>query len=163
MGDTVGSILRHKGHGVWSVSPDESVLQAIGLMADKNIGALVVIAGERLVGIMSERDYARKVVLQGKSSENTPVRDIMSSPVVSVGPTDTVDECMRIITARRIRHLPVVQGETVVGIISIGDLVRKVISTQEEIIQYLQEYIVGRSVITEDDRQTGFSAGRRPA
>jgi CBS domain-containing protein len=164
MGDTVGSILRHKGHGVWSVSPDQSVLQAISLMADKNIGALVVIAGERLVGIMSERDYARKVVLQGKSSENTPVRDIMSSPVVSVGPNDTVDECMRIITARRIRHLPVVQGETVVGIISIGDLVRKVISTQEEIIQYLQEYIVGRcSVITEDDQQTGFSAGRRPA
>jgi CBS domain-containing protein len=162
MGDTVSSILRHKGHGVWSVSPDESVLQAISLMADKNIGALVVIAGERLVGIMSERDYARKVVLQGKSSENTPVRDIMTSPVVSVSVNDTVDECMRIITARRIRHLPVVQGETVVGIISIGDLVRRVISTQEEIIQYLQEYIVGCSVIPENGPQIGSSAGRRP-
>ena len=144
MPDTVSSILRDKGHDVWSVSPDESVFQAISLMADKGIGALVVIAGETLVGIVSERDYARKVVLLGKSSKDTPIRDIMTSPVVSVSPNDTVDECMRIVTDKRIRHLPVVQGEQVVGIVSIGDLVRRVISTQGETIQYLQEYIVGR-------------------
>ena len=144
MADTVSSILRDKGHHVWSVSPDESVFQAISVMADKRIGALVVIAGETLVGIMSERDYARKVVLQGKSSKDTPVRDIMTSQVVSVSPNHTVDDCMRIVTAKGIRHLPVVQGEKVVGVVSIGDLVRRVISTQGETIQYLKEYIVGR-------------------
>ena len=143
MSDTVGSILRHKGHDVWSVSPDESVFQAISLMADKGIGALVVIADERLVGIISERDYARKVVLQGKSSRDTRVRSIMASPVVTVGPEHTVDDCMRIVTSERIRHLPVVQGEQVIGVVSIGDLVRKVISTQRETIHYLQQYIVG--------------------
>ena len=144
MADTVTSILRHKGHDVWSVSPDDSVFQAMSLMADKDIGALVVISGEGLVGIVSERDYARKVVLQGKSSKDTPVRDIMTSPVWSVTPNDTVDDCMRIVTTKRIRHLPVVQGEKVVGVVSIGDLVQRVISTQGETIQYLQEYIVGR-------------------
>jgi CBS domain-containing protein len=144
MPDTVGSILQHKGHHVWSVSPGESVLQAISLMADKGIGALVVIADEKLVGIISERDYARKVVLQGKSSKDTRVEDIMSSPVFYVGPNHTVDECMRIVSDKRIRHLPVVQGEKVIGVVSIGDLVRKVISTQGETIQYLHEYIVGK-------------------
>jgi len=144
MADTVSSILRHKGQQVWSVSPNESVLQAIRLMADKGIGALVVIAGESLVGIISERDYARKVVLQGKSSKDTPVSEIMTSPVVTVGPDHTVDDCMRIVTAKRIRHLPVLQDEKVVGVISIGDLVRRIISTQGETIQYLEEYIVGR-------------------
>jgi CBS domain-containing protein len=144
MADTVSSILRHKGHNVWSVSPDDSVLQAMSLMADKDVGALVVTVDETLVGIVSERDYARKVVLQGESSRDTPVRDIMSSPVVSVSPNHTVDDCMRIVTTKRIRHLPVVQGEKVVGLVSIGDLVQKVISTQGETIQYLQEYIVGR-------------------
>jgi CBS domain-containing protein len=144
MADTVSSILRYKGHHVWSVSPDDSVFQAMSLMADKDIGALVVIGGETLVGIVSERDYARKVVLQGKSSKDTPVRDIMSSPVVFVSPNHTVDDCMRIVTTKRIRHLPVVLSEKVVGVVSIGDLVQKVISTQGETIQYLQEYIVGR-------------------
>lgn len=144
MADTVSSILRYKGHDVWSVSPDDSVFQAMSVMAEKDIGALVVIGGETLVGIVSERDYARKVVLQGKSSKDTPVRDIMSSPVVSVSPNHTVDDCMRIVTTKRIRHLPVVQSEKVVGVVSIGDLVQKVISTQGETIQYLQEYIVGR-------------------
>ena len=144
MTDTVSSILRDKGRQVWSVSPDDSVFQALSLMADKGIGALVVIAGQTVVGIISERDYARKVVLQGKSSKDTPVSDIMTSPVVSVSPNHTVDDCMRIVTTKRIRHLPVVQGEKVVGVVSIGDLVRRVISTQGETIQYLQEYIVGR-------------------
>jgi len=144
MADTVGSILRYKGHDVWSVSPDDSVFRAMSLMADKDIGALVVNLNDTLVGIVSERDYARKVVLQGKSSRDTPVRDIMSSPVVSVSPDHTVDDCMKIVTTKRIRHLPVVQGDKVVGIVSIGDLVRRVISTQGETIQYLQEYIVGR-------------------
>jgi CBS domain-containing protein len=144
MADTVSSILQHKGHHVWSVSPDDSVFQAMSLMADKDIGALVVIGGQTLLGIVSERDYARKVVLLGKSSKDTPVRDIMSSPVVSVSPNHTVDECMRIVTTKRIRHLPVVQDENVIGVVSIGDLVQKVISTQGETIQYLQEYIVGR-------------------
>ncbi len=147
MADTVSSILRHKGHDVWSVRPDDSVFQAISLMADKGIGALVVMAGETLVGIVSERDYARKVILQGRSSKDTRVGDIMTSPVLSVGPDHTVDDCMRIVTTNRIRHLPVVQGDKVVGVVSIGDLVRRVISTQGETIQYLQEYIVGgRSV-----------------
>ena len=144
MADTVSSILQYKGHDVWSVSPDESVFRAMSLMADKGIGALVVIDGERLVGIISERDYARKVALQEKSSKDIPVRDIMTSAVVSVGLDHTVDDCMRIVTDERIRHLPVVRGERVVGVVSIGDLVRRVISTQGETIQYLQEYIVGR-------------------
>jgi CBS domain-containing protein len=143
MAETVSSILRHKGHHVWSVSPDDSVLQAISVMAEKGIGALVVIAGQTLVGIVSERDYARKVVLQGKSSKDTPVREIMTSPVVFVSPNQTVDDCMRIVTTKRIRHLPVVQDESVVGVVSIGDLVQSVISTQGETIQFLQEYIVG--------------------
>ena len=145
MSDTVDAILRRKGNQVWSVTPDESVFQAMSLMADKGIGALLVIADGKLLGIISERDYARKVILQGKFSKDTPVGDIMTSPVVSVGPDHTVDKCMRIVSARRIRHLPVVQDEKVIGIVSIGDLVRSVISTQSETIHYLQQYIGGRA------------------
>jgi len=144
MSDTVETILRHKERQIWSVSPDDSILKAVRLMADKGIGALVVLANDRLVGIVSERDYARRVVLQGRSSADTPVREIMSSPVFSVGPDHTVDDCMRIVTAKRIRHLPVVRDDHVVGIVSIGDLVRSVISNQGDTIQYLQEYIVGK-------------------
>src|SRR3990172_7722649 len=137
MSDTVGAILRYKGHHVWSVSPDDSVFQAITLMAGKGVGALVVIADETLVGIISERDYARKVVLQGRSSKDTRVGDIMTSPVFSVGPNHTVDDCLRIVTSKRIRHLPVVQGEKVVGVVSIGDLVRRGIFMHSETIHYL--------------------------
>jgi CBS domain-containing protein len=140
----VSSILRHKGDGVWSVAPDASVYQAISIMAEKGIGALPVIADGRLIGILSERDYARKVVLQSRSSKDTLVREIMTTPVVSVSPSNTVEDCMRTMTLQRIRHLPVVDEGRILGIVSIGDLVRKVISTQGEIIQHLEEYISGR-------------------
>jgi CBS domain-containing protein len=143
MSDTVRSILRHKGDQVWSATSDDSVLQAIGLMADKGVGALVVLDGDRVVGMISERDYARKVVLQGRSSKDTLVKEIMTSPVVSVSPGHTIDECMRIVTAERIRHLPVVEDDRIVGLVSIGDLVRRLVSIQGETIQYLQEYIAG--------------------
>ena len=142
--DTVGSILRHKGHEVWSVDAATSVFQAIGLMADKSIGALPVIADGGVIGIMSERDYARKVVLHSRSSKDTLVSEIMTTPVVSVGPQQTVEECMKLMTQKRIRHLPVVEQGKLIGIVSIGDLVRRVITAQGEIIQHLQEYISGR-------------------
>jgi len=143
MPDTVGSILQNKGHHVWSVSPGESVLQAIGLMAEKGIGALVVIADEKLVGIISERDYARKVILHGKSSAETPVSQIMSSPVITVSPGQTVQDCMHLMTERRVRHLPVLEGKKVAGVVSIGDLVNWVISEQEMTIRHLEAYISG--------------------
>ena len=139
----VVSILRHKGDTVWSVAPDASVYQAISIMAERSVGALPVIADGALVGILSERDYARKVVLQSRSSKDTLVSEIMTTPVVFVGPANTVEDCMRIMTVQRIRHLPVVDEGQIIGIVSIGDLVRKVISTQGEIIQHLQEYISG--------------------
>ena len=143
----VGSILRYKGSGVWSVVPDASVFQAISIMAEKSIGALPVIADGKLVGIVSERDYARKVILHSRSSKDTLVAEIMTTPVVSVGPKQTVEECMRLMTQERIRHLPVLEQGKVVGIVSIGDLVRTVITTQGEIIQRLQEYISGRPAV----------------
>jgi CBS domain-containing protein len=140
----VNSVLRHKGNSVFSISPDASVYQAISIMAEKSIGALPVISDGRIVGILSERDYARKVVLQSRSSKDTLVGEIMATPVTTVTPSTTVEDCMRIMTVQRIRHLPVVEDGTLVGIVSIGDLVRKVITTQVEIIQHLQEYISGR-------------------
>jgi CBS domain-containing protein len=142
--DTVGSILTHKGREVWSIDPGASVLQAIGLMAEKSIGAVLVIGDGQLLGIMSERDYARKVILHSRSSSDTLVAEIMTSPVIFVSPRETVEECMRLMTQKRIRHLPVVDQGSVIGIVSIGDLVRKVITAQGEIIQHLQEYISGR-------------------
>jgi CBS domain-containing protein len=142
--DTVGSILRHKGREVWSIDPGASVFQAITMMAERSIGAVVVIADGQLVGIMSERDYARKVILHSRSSKDTLVTEIMTTPVVSVGPQQTVEECMRLMTTKRIRHLPVLEQGKVIGIVSIGDLVRKVVTAQGEIIQHLQEYISGR-------------------
>jgi CBS domain-containing protein len=141
--ETVSSVLRRKGQKVLSVAPGASVYEAIALMAENSIGALLVVADGMLVGILSERDYARKVVLQSRSSKDTLVTDIMSSPVVTVTPGHTVEECMRLMTDKRIRHLPVVENTTIVGIVSIGDLVRSVITVQGEMIQHLQEYING--------------------
>jgi CBS domain-containing protein len=141
----VRSILRDKGSDVWSIAPDASVYQAVSVMAERSIGALPVIADGQLVGILSERDYARKVVLQSRSSKDTLVGEIMSSPVVSVGPSTTIEDCMRVMTQQRIRHLPVLEEGQMIGIVSIGDLVRKVISTQVEIIQHLEGYISGRT------------------
>ena len=141
--DTVSSVLRRKDRKVLSIDPGQSVYEAISLMADNSIGAVLVVSNGILVGILSERDYARKVVLQSRSSKDTRVGDIMTTPVVTVSPAHTVEECMRMMTDRRIRHLPVVEGASIVGIVSIGDLVRSVITIQGETIQYLQQYIGG--------------------
>lgn len=137
----VKHLLAAKDKNIWTIGPEEPVLEAIQIMADKHVGALPVMRGEELVGIVSERDYARKVILMGRSSSDTPVWQIMSSPVVTVSPDELVHRCMEIMTERRIRHLPVVDGGKVEGIISIGDLVKAVIEEQQETITQLERYI----------------------
>ncbi len=138
---TVSQVLKAKGSDVWSVSPDTSVFDALSLMAEKNVGALVVKDGEKVVGIFSERDYARKVILKGKHSKDLPVREIMSTHVTSVSPRQDNAEIMELMTARHIRHLPVLEGESLVGLVSIGDAVKAVISEKEFVIEQLQNYI----------------------
>ncbi len=141
---TVSSILENKGHEVWSVAPDATVYDAIKLMSDKNVGALLVMSEGHLLGLLSERDYTRKVALKGKSSRETPVRDIISTPVISAMPQSTIGECMRLMTNHRVRHLPVLEGERVVGIVSIGDLVNWIMSAQNHTIVQLESYITGQ-------------------
>jgi CBS domain-containing protein len=141
--DTVREILKRKGQDVWSIDPESTVYRAIEMMADKHVGALLVMAGEKLAGIVSERDYARKVILKGRSSKETHVREIMTSPVIFVELKHSVDDCMKIMTENRIRHLPVLDQEKVVGIVSIGDVVNWIMSAQDHTIQQLQNYVSG--------------------
>lgn len=139
---TVRQLLEAKSPEVIAIGPDAPVIDAVRLMAERGIGALVVMEGPRLAGILSERDYARKIVLQGRSSRDTPVSAIMTAEVVTVAPGDSIDHCMQLVTDRRIRHLPVVDGGAVVGVLSIGDLVKTVIELQRRDIDQLQRYIV---------------------
>ena len=139
----VGQLLQMKGTEVFSVEPQDSVLHAIEVMATRHVGALLVMKGGSLLGIISERDYARKVILKNRSSHDTPVSDIMTSPAVSVTPEETVHRCMQMMTEGRFRHLPVVKGGRVVGMLSIGDLVKAVIQEQSEHIEQLERYIAG--------------------
>ena len=140
---TVRQLLESKPAEIIAISPDAPVIDAIRLMAERRVGALVVMEGARLAGILSERDYARKIVLQGRSSRDTPVRDIMTAEVITVRPEDSSDHCMQVVTNKRIRHLPVMQGGDVVGVLSIGDLVRAVIEEQKQELDQLQRYIAG--------------------
>jgi CBS domain-containing protein len=138
---TVRTLLERKGRAIFSVEPQAAVLDAIRLMAEHHVGALIVMRGAALEGIVSERDYARKVILRGRSSADTPVRDIMSSPVLTVTLDTTVQQCMQLVTDRHVRHLPVLDGTRVVGMISIGDLVKAVIADQQQQIEQLETYI----------------------
>lgn len=139
----IRDILSYKGGSVWSISPNSTVFQAIQLMAEKNIGALLVTESGKLIGIVSERDYTRKVALKGRSSKETSVRDILSGNLIQVTPDHTVEECLRLMTEHRVRHLPVLDGDKILGVISIGDLVNSIISAQHSTINQLETYITG--------------------
>jgi len=146
---TISAILRNKGGEVWSITPTASVYEAVEMMAEKQVGALPVVEQNQLRGILSERDYARKIILLGRSSKDTPIADIMTADPITVTPQHTVAACMRIVTDKRIRHLPVVESGKLTGMISIGDLVNWVISEQQETIRHLEAYISGIAVITD--------------
>ena len=139
----ISSILFHKTSSLWIIAPEATVYEAIKLMAEKNIGALLVMAGGKLTGIFTERDYARKIALQGKNSRQTHVWEILPKEIVAVTPDDSVEDCMRLMTESRVRHLPVMEGENVVGIVSIGDLVNWIISVQSIAIEQMEQYIAG--------------------
>jgi len=141
--ESIRQLLEVKGHEVWTVRPDDHVFEAIRVMAEKGVGALLVCDGKRLAGIVSERDYARKVILVGKSSKSTQVKDFMTTDPVTVTPGESVDDCLSIMTTRHFRHLPVVDGDEVVGVLSLGDLVRSIIDDQKHLINSLEQYIAG--------------------
>ena len=138
---SVRQVLQSKGHDIWSIGPELSVYDAIALMAREEVGALVVLEGETLVGVLSERDYARKVVLQGRSSRDTKIKDIMTTRVAFVRPDQSVEDCMAMMTDKRIRHLPVMDDDKLLGMISIGDLVKSIIEEQKHVIEQLEQYI----------------------
>ena len=142
--ETVRSMLRHKGTEIFWLTPEATVYEAVAMMADKSVGAMLVLSGGKLTGIVSERDYARKVILKGKHSHEMQVKEIMTSPVFTVSPSHSVEDCMRVITSHRIRHLPVMEGDALVGMVSIGDVVRSIISAQAHAIDQLSGYIEGR-------------------
>jgi CBS domain-containing protein len=137
----VRDILQSKGHDLWSIRPEAFVFDAVKMMSERSVGALLVMEGEKMVGIITERDYARKVILAGKSSKQTQVKDIMTQRVLWVAPERTIEECMALMTDKKVRHLPVVENTQVVGIVSIGDLVKAIIAEQQVIIDQLQNYI----------------------
>lgn len=139
----ISSLLHHKGSAVWHVSPDASVFDAIKVMAEKNIGALPVVSRGVLVGIFTERDYTRKIALMGKTSKDTRIWEVLSDDVICVAPNDSVEDCMKLMTERRIRHLPVMQDDKLLGIVSIGDLVNWIISSQNAAIEQMEQYIAG--------------------
>lgn len=139
----VKDILEAKGYQVWSIHPDATVYDALTLMAEKNVGALVVVEGERPVGVISERDYARNMILKGRTSRDTAIREIMRPLAVTVRPEQGLEECMELMTDKRVRHLPVMQGDKLIGMISIGDIVKGIISTKEFMIEQLEKYIKG--------------------
>jgi CBS domain-containing protein len=139
----VKHLLEGKGSAIYSIAPSAPIIDAVRSMAERSVGALVVMEGAQLVGIVSERDYARKVILNGKSSKDTPVSEIMSTPVMTVAPGDSINHCMKQVTVHRIRHLPVVENDQVIGVLSIGDLVKAVIDDQAEQLEHLQKYIAG--------------------
>ncbi len=139
----VRQLLQVKGQDIWSITPQATVLEALRMMADKDVGALLVIEDDKLVGILSERDYARKVILQGKTSKDTLVKDIMTSALFTVHPDQTIEECMELMTIRRVRHLPVVLDEQIFGVISIGDVVKAIIFQQRQTIKEMEKYVTG--------------------
>ena len=138
---SIKQVLQGKGHEICSIGPEASVYDAIAKMAQEDVGALVVLEGDSLVGVLSERDYARKVVLQGRSSRDTKIRDIMTTRVVFARPEQSVEDCMAMMTEKRIRHLPVMDGDNLLGVISIGDLVKSIIEEQQHVIEQLEQYI----------------------
>lgn len=140
---TAADIINFKGSTVWTVNPADTVLHALGVMAEHEIGAVLVLDGEKILGILTERDYARKVVLAGRSSKESAVGDVMTHAVICVSPDRTIDECLALMTEKRVRHLPVVDQKQLIGMVSIGDLVRATIAEQEHVIEQLQHYITG--------------------
>jgi CBS domain-containing protein len=140
---SVNDILKSKGNDVWAVKPDDTVFDSLKLMAEKEIGALLVMEGDKLVGIVTERDYARKVILEGKSSQSSSVSEVMTTRILCVNPAQTIDECMALMTDKRARHLPVLDHKHVIGVISIGDLVKAMMHEQQVLIDHLQNYISG--------------------